>query len=196
MSARSFRSASASVTRRSSVSFSAAETPFALAQRALRQHLRGRLRAGAEHAGDLAALVAHRRIRKREPGLLVVALAVHDERKILAIGGLTGHRRVDQRADVRPDLRPDVVEPLPERARVLRAEDLGVRVVVEKAEVLAPRDEHREPRLQQQADDGSQRRGHDSGGPSGEADQSCERMSAPTAPPPARKSRGWITREL
>ena len=46
---------------------------------------------------------------------------------------------------------------LPERARVLGAEDLGVGVVVEEAQILAPRHEHREPGLQQEADDGSQR---------------------------------------
>ncbi len=63
-----------------------------------------------------AALVADRRIGEREPGLLVVPLAVHDERKVLAVGGLARHRGIDQRADVRPDLRPDVVEPPAERA--------------------------------------------------------------------------------
>ena len=130
MSARILRSASASVTRRSSVSFSSRSAS------AFGQHLLRRLRDGAEHSGDLAALVADRRIGEREPGLLVVSLAVHDERQVLAIGGLPGHRRVDQRADVGPDLRPDVVEAPPERARMLGAEDLGVGVVVEEAELV------------------------------------------------------------
>ena len=110
MSARSLRSASASLTRRSSVSFSS-RRPRSASTRP------GRLRARAEHAGDLAALVADRRIGEREPGLLVVALAVHDERQVFAIGRLARHRRIDQRADVRPDLRPDVVEAPAERAR-------------------------------------------------------------------------------
>ena len=80
-----------------------------------------RLVTGAEHAGDLAALVADRRIGKGEPGLLVVTLAVHDERQVLAVGRLARHRGVDQRADVGPDLRPDVVEALgPARADAWR----------------------------------------------------------------------------
>ena len=150
MSARIFRSASASVTRRSSVSFNSRSARSA-------QHLLRRFRARAEHAGDLAAFVADGRIGEREPGLLVVALPVHDERKVLAVGGLTGHCRVDQRADVRPDLGPDVVEPLAQRTRVLGAEDFRVGVVVEEAQLRAPRDEHRKPRLQQQADHRAQR---------------------------------------
>ena len=150
MSASSLRSASPSATRRSRVSFSSRSARS-------RAHPLRRLGASAEHAGDPAVVAANRRVRKREPRLLVVAPAVHHERQILAIGGLARHRGVDERADVGPDLGPDVVEPAAECARMLRAEDLGVRIVVEKAEVLPPGDEHRKPRLQKQADDGSQR---------------------------------------
>ena len=40
---------------------------------------------------------------------------------------------------------------------MLGAEDLGVRIVVEEAKLLAPRDEHRKLRLQQQPNDRAQR---------------------------------------
>ena len=88
----------------------------------------------AEHSGDLAALVADRRIGEGEPGLLVVAFAVHYKRQVLAIGRMARHGGIDQGADVRPDLRPDVVEAPAQCARMLGAEDLRVGVVIEKAE--------------------------------------------------------------
>ena len=137
MSARSLRSASASFTRRSSVSLSSRRARSARTLRVVSE-------TRTEHSGDLAALVAHRRIGEGEPGLLVVALAVHDERQILAVGRMARHGGIDQRADVRPDLRPDVVEAPAQCARMLGAEDLGVRVVIEEAERVSPRDEHRE----------------------------------------------------
>ena len=47
----------------------------------LRQDLVSGLRDGAEHTGHLAALVAHRRVREGEPGLLIEAMPVHQERR-------------------------------------------------------------------------------------------------------------------
>src|SRR4029078_10110164 len=41
---------------------------------------------------------------------------------------------------------------------MLGAEDLGVRIVVEKAQLGSPRDEHREARLQEQGEERPQRR--------------------------------------
>ncbi len=128
-----------------------------LAQGALGKHPSGRLRARTEHSGDLAALVAQRRIGEGEPRLFVVALAIHHEWQVLAIDRLACHGRIDQRADVRPDLRPDVVKAPAQGARMLGAKDLGVRVVVEEAECVSPRDEHRETRLKKEPDDRSQR---------------------------------------
>jgi hypothetical protein len=49
------------------------------------------------------------------------------------------------------------VEAAAERTRMFRAEDFGVGVVVEEAELLAPGDEHRKARCKQQAYDRSQR---------------------------------------
>ena len=78
-----------------------------LLQRLLGPELLRRLRDGAEHAGDLAAFIAHGRIGEGEPGLLVVAAPVHQQRQVLAVDRDSRHRRVDQTGDVRPDLRPD-----------------------------------------------------------------------------------------
>ena len=150
MSARSLRCASASFTRRSSVSFRSRRARSASTLRVVSEHR-------TEHSGDLAALVAQRRIGEGEPRLFVVALAIHHERQVLAIDRLACHGRIDQRADVRPDLRPDVVKAPAQGARMLGAKDLGVRVVVEEAERVSPRDEHREPRLKKEPDDRSQR---------------------------------------
>src|SRR5262249_44751664 len=48
-------------------------------------------------------------------------------------------------------------EPVAERARMFLAEDLRVRIVVEKPELLSPRDEHWKSRLEQESDDGAER---------------------------------------
>jgi hypothetical protein len=42
------------------------------------------------------------------------------------------------------------MEPAAERSGMFGAKDLGVRIVIEEAEILAPRHEHRKARLQQQ----------------------------------------------
>jgi hypothetical protein len=58
-------------------------------------------------------------IREGEPGLLVIALAIHHERQVFAIVRLAGQRGIDQRADVGPDFRPDIGKARPQCARVL-----------------------------------------------------------------------------
>jgi len=127
------------------------------AQGTLGQHAPRRFLAGAEHPRNSSALVADRRIGEREPRLLVIALSVHEQRKVLVIRRTARHGRVDQRADVRPDFRPDVVEGAAEGARMLGPEDRDVGIVVEKPERVAPRHEHGELRLQEQPDDRAQR---------------------------------------
>jgi hypothetical protein len=85
-------------------------------------------------------------------GLLVVALAVHEERKVLAVGCLARQGGDDQRVDVGPDLRPDVLKTPAQCTRMLRAQDRGVGIVVEESEFRAPGHEHRKARLQQETD--------------------------------------------
>ena len=128
-----------------------------LAQSTFRQHSPRRFLDGTEHSRDFPAFVADRGIGEREPGLLVITLSVHDQRKILAVGRAARHRRVNQRADVRPDLRPYVLEASAERARMLGPENLGVGVVVEESKRVPPCHEHRKLRLQEQPDDRAQR---------------------------------------
>jgi hypothetical protein len=93
--------------------------------------------------GDRAAHAVENASPLLRGGLLVVPLAVHHQQKVFPIGGLTGHGRVDERTDVGPDLRPDVIEPASQRARVLGAENLGVRVVIKEPERIPPCHEHR-----------------------------------------------------
>lgn len=124
---------------------------------ALGQHLPGSLDAGAVHAGHHAALVAHRRIREGEPGLLVEAVAVHQERQLFPIGALALQRTLDDGPDVVPDLAPDRLEGRSERRWMLFAQDVDIRVVVQETKFFAPGHEHRELRVQHQRHDRAQR---------------------------------------
>ena len=126
---------------------------------AFRQHFAGHLDAGAIHAGHGAVLVAHRRVREAEPGVLVVAVAVHAQRQPVHVGGFALERAHDQRMDVVPDLTPDVVEAVTQRRGMLFAEDDRVGVVVQEAQLRPPGHEHRELRVEHQADRGAQRLG-------------------------------------
>jgi hypothetical protein len=56
--------------------------------------------------------------------------------------------------------------------------------------LLAPSHEHREFRPEQQPTTERRACGQVSGATKGDADQSCARISAPVAPPPAKKSAG------
>ena len=57
----------------------------------------------------------------------------------LADGGEMGERTY-----IVPDFRPDVLEGMAERMGMLGPQHLRISVVVEKAQVRPPRDEHRE----------------------------------------------------
>jgi hypothetical protein len=103
-----------------------------------------RLDDGAIHAGDAAVAVVQRRIREREPRLLAKAVTLHRERQVFEVRGFVGQRAVDDGHEVGPDLGPDLLERRAERGRMLGAEDRGVGVVVQEAQVRSPGDEHRE----------------------------------------------------
>ena len=117
----------------------------------------GRLLNRAEHARDRAVVVADRRVGEGEPGALVVAAPVHGERQVLEEGRPSVERRIDQGRQVGPDLRPYVAKARTQRGRVLAPKDLGVGVVVEEPQIGSPGDEHRETRVEHQADGGAQR---------------------------------------
>ncbi len=121
------------------------------------EHALGGLRHSAEHPRDLAGFVAHGGIGEGEPGLLVIAAAVHQQRQVLAVGRVASHGGLDQGRDVVPDFAPDVVEARAQGGRVLGAQDLRIGVIVEEAELRTPGDEHRELGIQQEADDRTQR---------------------------------------
>lgn len=110
-----------------------------------------RLSAGAEHACDPALLVAYGRVGEGEPSPLFASATVHGQRQVLRPSGLAGECPVDQGQDVGPDLRPNVVEAPSQGCGVFVPEDLGVGIVVEKAEFPPERHEHRESRAQDKA---------------------------------------------
>ncbi len=150
------------------------EPPLAirlLLQSGFRQHLGGGLGAGAEHSRDMAAFVPDRRIGEGEPGLLLESAAVHEQRQVLLVGALPLQGGLHERRDVGPDLRPDLAKAGPQGVRVLRAEDLGIGIVVEEAELVAPGHEHGKLRRQHQPRNGTQglrpglRRAERGGGP-------------------------------
>ena len=134
-----------------------AEAGLALAHRRLRlgplavgEHLAGGLGAGAEHPGDAAGLVAQRAVAEGVPGILGIAVPLHDQVQVLDPGRLAVEGAADQRADVVPDLGPDLPEGPAERRRMAGAEDGPVAVVVEETQLLAPGEEHGLARFQHQ----------------------------------------------
>jgi hypothetical protein len=63
------------------------------------------------------------RIGEGEPGLLIKAAAVHQQRQILSVGRLTGHRSIDEGQYVGPDLCPDIVKARAQRRGMFGAQD-------------------------------------------------------------------------
>jgi hypothetical protein len=121
-------------------------------------HPRGRLRAGAEHAGHPSAFVAHRGVAEGESGLLRVAVAVHDEGDILHMRRLAGIGARQDRLDLVPDVGPELIERPAERRRVARPAHCRVAVVVEGRVLGPPHDQHGLLRDKRDADQRLERR--------------------------------------
>ncbi|MNN13847.1 hypothetical protein D3C81_1268930 [compost metagenome] len=122
-------------------------------QLALGHHALGVVAVGADDAARAAVIVGHRAVGEGVVGLLRVAVALHDQQLLLdetAFAAL--HGRVQHRPDLWPDLAPDALGRLPQRRRMLAADDRLVRVVVEEAEVGAPAHPDRLARGQHDAD--------------------------------------------
>ena len=122
----------------------------------LGQYLVGGLDADTIHAGDRSLPVAHGGVGKREPGLLVVAFAIRDQRHVFPVAGDTLHGLLHDRMNIVPDLGPDIGKPCAECLRVLAAQDLGIGIVVEEFMFLAYGDKHGKLRVQCQIDGGPQ----------------------------------------
>ena len=91
--------------------------PLERAQAPRAEHVRGRLGAGAEQAGD--GLVGDRAVGEREVRLLVEAPAAHDQQQVLVERRLAAQDTRDERADHLPDVAPGLLERRAERGRVL-----------------------------------------------------------------------------
>ena len=102
-----------------------------------------------QDAADRPRVVADRTVRKREVGFFEESLSVHREQEVLVPDPALSLEDVGElRADDGPDLRPDDRCGLPERGRVLGAQDRDVAVVVKVEEVRPPEQRHREPVLE------------------------------------------------
>ena len=111
-----------------------------------------------EHAIDAGHLprMANRRQRdgKETPLALAVALELHQG--VLQLGRFAGQHEVEIRTHALPQLGPDAGVRRAMRARVLVAQQVGIGVVVEQAQVVAHGQEHRKARCQDQVEDGAQ----------------------------------------
>ncbi len=112
----------------------------------------------AQHADDLAGVVAQRAVGERVVGLLLVAGAFQKQQERLVPGGFAGVEHcLDPRADVVPDLRPHLARRPAECPRVFAAQRLAaVGGVAEEGQVRAPRHPHREAGGQQDVHGGAQ----------------------------------------
>lgn len=119
-----------------------------------------------EEGDDVALPIADRAQREGEPGvgLLGAALtsrlagSLHDERGVVGVyGGTTGTDLCEQGGDLVPDLRPHLGAAPPEGARVLGAEYVAVRIVVDKDQLRPAPEIDRKRRFQAGADRGAQR---------------------------------------
>ncbi len=122
-------------------------------------HLAGGLGDDVEDTEGYAGGVADRGVAEGEVALLQEPAAVQRHRGVGDEHGLAGaHHLLHQRADLVPDLGEDVHRPLAQRAGVLVADELDVRLVVEQHALGPPEQRHRELRAEHHVDRGAQRR--------------------------------------
>src|SRR4030095_4638296 len=111
------------------------------AKSSLTKHTVSFFAAGAVHARNPSCVVGDWTVRECEKCFLRVAVALHDELKLLVPGcaALVNHN-LGLRSDRVPDLRPDPLRRLSKCPGMPLAQDRNVRVVVEVSEFLAPPD--------------------------------------------------------
>ncbi len=105
---------------------------------------------GADDAAGAALVVGDRTVGEGVVGFLAVAVPLHQQKQGFVVGALVVvHRGFRARPDLIPDLPPHGRGRLTQRPGVLAAQDRPVGVVVQVDQVVAPPDEHRLPRGQQ-----------------------------------------------
>ena len=121
-------------------------------QPSLAEHALRRLGDGDEHAADPPAFFTDRAVREDEVALLDEAVTIERQHEVDDIRPFAAHHPLEHRPDDVPDLREGLPRADPHRLRVLRrSEDGSIAVVVELREVSPPRDVHRKPGLEQDA---------------------------------------------
>ncbi len=115
-----------------------------------------RFRAGAEDALDRAPVLPEdRAVAEGEVHLLARQPPVEEQLEVLDPGRLAGQRLVEQRADRPPDLGPGLAPGRAERGGVLGpAEERRVGVVVDQPQLGTEEQDHREARVEAEADRG------------------------------------------
>jgi len=114
---------------------------------ALADHLLGVLADHAQHADDVAVVVAQWTVGEGVVGLLWVARTLEkQQQRDIPSGPFRRQHPVDPRADVVPDFRPHLAGPPAKRPRVLTAQRVApIRGVAEERQLRPPCHPHREP---------------------------------------------------
>ena len=106
-------------------------------------NLRGGFPTGAEEAGDSSILASDRRVGEGEMRLLWLAAAMHQERDVVHLHGLTGISLVDERRKVVLDLGPDIEKGSAKGPGALLGQNRCVGLIVDEDAFRSPDDEHR-----------------------------------------------------
>ena len=110
-----------------------------------------------KHAHDPSVIAVDGRVGEGEPGSLLEAIASGDERPVLEVVGSTREGGVDQRLQVWTRRRTRHRRTRRRAQRGAWCRGAGVGIIVEKAEPLAPSQEHRKAGIQHEPDDRAER---------------------------------------
>src|SRR5258706_9777508 len=119
------------------------------AKSSLTKHTVSFFAAGAVHTRNASCVVGNWTVREREKCFLRVAVALHDELKLLVPGcAALFNDNLGLRSNRVPDLGPNLPRGLSQCPRMALAQNGNVRVVIEVGELLAPPNEHLIARVQ------------------------------------------------
>src|SRR5258706_987355 len=121
------------------------------AESALTKHTMRVFGAGAVHTRNPPRVVGNWTVRECEKRLLRIAVALHDELKLLVPGASCSDDNLGLRSERVPDFRPHNLWRLAQRPRMTFAQNGNVRVIVEIREFFPPPDTHLVARVKHDA---------------------------------------------